>query len=380
MFGLATLDIILGLIFVYLLLSIACTAANEGISQWLNLRASTLQQGISTLLTGTHKPADPAVARAQERKALEARTAAEDELKKAAPTQWEAYTTRAAAIAPAQHALSTAAAAARDRRLEAERLETQLKARISEGRSIEITRARTGAEEARAAVRTTEDALTTARTGLDDARKALAAAEAELGKAAPAQWTALAAARRRYAEAQSASIVANLYDHPLIRGLSQARRDPLSLRNVKRPRPSYIPSPAFASALIDIIAPADAAGAGDPTLLAELRGAVHQLPPQIRKPLLRFLDDAGNDLAKARLAIAQWYEDAMERVTGLYKRKIQLITFLIAAVVCIAARADTLEIWRALNNNAALRSSLSEQAQALAANPGPDLRELIRED
>lgn len=50
MFGLGTLDVVIGLIFVYLLLSLICTAANEVVEGWLKTRAKTLEEGIRELL------------------------------------------------------------------------------------------------------------------------------------------------------------------------------------------------------------------------------------------------------------------------------------------------------------------------------------------
>lgn len=50
MFGLQMIDVVLGLIFVYLLLSIVCTAANELLASLFKLRARTLASGIANLL------------------------------------------------------------------------------------------------------------------------------------------------------------------------------------------------------------------------------------------------------------------------------------------------------------------------------------------
>src|SRR5262245_18852306 len=65
MFGLQTLDVILGLAFVYLVLSLGCTAIKEMISQWLNWRAETLRDGIRNMLSSAEtamKKPDVAVA------------------------------------------------------------------------------------------------------------------------------------------------------------------------------------------------------------------------------------------------------------------------------------------------------------------------------
>lgn len=53
MFGLPTLDVILGLFFVYLVLSLLCTASKELIETATRHRAKNLTEGIKTLLGGT---------------------------------------------------------------------------------------------------------------------------------------------------------------------------------------------------------------------------------------------------------------------------------------------------------------------------------------
>ena len=50
MFGSVALDVVVGVVFVYLLLSIICTAANEMIASLLSLRGRTLAKGIANLL------------------------------------------------------------------------------------------------------------------------------------------------------------------------------------------------------------------------------------------------------------------------------------------------------------------------------------------
>jgi hypothetical protein len=54
LFNSTILDVIIGLIFVYLLLSILCTAANEWVAALTKRRANTMQRGITQLLAGQH--------------------------------------------------------------------------------------------------------------------------------------------------------------------------------------------------------------------------------------------------------------------------------------------------------------------------------------
>ena len=53
MTGLIILDVVIGLVFVFLLLSLFGTITNEWIAQWTSLRAKTLRRGISELLGDT---------------------------------------------------------------------------------------------------------------------------------------------------------------------------------------------------------------------------------------------------------------------------------------------------------------------------------------
>jgi len=50
MFGSEMLEVAIGIIFVYLLISIICTAIREGIAAWLKTRAAFLEYGIRELL------------------------------------------------------------------------------------------------------------------------------------------------------------------------------------------------------------------------------------------------------------------------------------------------------------------------------------------
>lgn len=53
MFGSVVLDVALGLVFVYLLLSLVCSAANEGIESWSNTRGANLFRGLKEMLAAT---------------------------------------------------------------------------------------------------------------------------------------------------------------------------------------------------------------------------------------------------------------------------------------------------------------------------------------
>jgi hypothetical protein len=131
--------------------------------------------------------------------------------------------------------------------------------------------------------------------------------------------------------------------------------------------PSYVPASNFASALIaalaaDNPAPRDAKG---------IRTLVDALPPSnVHQVLLAIVNDAGEDVTKIRAGIEAWYNSAMDRVSGVYKRRIQWVTLGVAAVLTIFLGADSIAIETTLWQDQALRSALTGAAQSAASSGG----------
>jgi hypothetical protein len=147
------------------------------------------------------------------------------------------------------------------------------------------------------------------------------------------------------------------YDNPLIQAIAKSGE-----------KPSYIPSRSFALALMNIIAPEDTERGG--LTAGGLREAVARIQNEgLRKTLLIFLSDAGNNLEGARKNIENWYDDAMDRVSGWYKRKAQLISFICAFALTAALNADTIFIANSLFRDPVLRAGLVASAQEMVKQP-----------
>lgn len=65
-----------------------------------------------------------------------------------------------------------------------------------------------------------------------------------------------------------------------------------------------------------------------------------------------------------RASMESWFDDTMDRVSGWYKRKAQLIILLLAVAACFALNVDTIVIANTLSNDATLRASLVTAAEA----------------
>jgi hypothetical protein len=141
------------------------------------------------------------------------------------------------------------------------------------------------------------------------------------------------------------------YEHPLIKGLSKGSS-----------KPSYIPPHTFALAFLDGIAPAKSDGAA---VMSEIKAAVNGLPSdsELKRVLLVLLQQAGGDFTKLHVGIETWFNDAMSRVSGWYKRKAQVIILILAILVTGLTNADTVQIVKNLSGNPALRAAIVAQAQ-----------------
>jgi len=73
---------------------------------------------------------------------------------------------------------------------------------------------------------------------------------------------------------------------------------------------------------------------------------------QVKTTLVALIDDAGNDLKKARENVERWYDDAMDRVSGWYKRKMQVFILVWALAVTLSVNADTILIANTLAHDA----------------------------
>jgi len=209
------------------------------------------------------------------------------------------------------------------------------------------------------------------------------------------------------------AFVKKFYDHPLIFSLFLKRYEPSAV-DPKTKRyasgsalPSYIPRRNFALALMDLMLPAKsgtggavsgtagatptapAAGAPPtngaaggtaststaPTALQSLRDAIAGSGNEnLKGALLPLVDAAAGDVATARANIEDWFDSAMDRVSGWYKRRVQWIVLGLGLALAIVSNADTITIGNALSRDVSMRNSLVAAAQEYAkpnTSPAP---------
>lgn len=184
------------------------------------------------------------------------------------------------------------------------------------------------------------------------------------------------------------SLTEQFYNHPLIRPLATRRGRVFDLVN-KEPRlPSYIPARTFAMAVLDVLGyressatdPAPAPGSRaaalidvmkllkreSPVEVSEMLGMLEKanLPGDVLARLLESSVSAQSRLQHLHDSVEVWFNNAMDRVSGAYKRSIQGWLLAIGVFLAAGMNADTIQMWRQLAENDELRTAMVERATA----------------
>lgn len=153
-----------------------------------------------------------------------------------------------------------------------------------------------------------------------------------------------------------------VFAHPLVVGL-----------NGQRELPSYIASSVFAKALRHAVRTVAPGG-------AELASNVPRLSPGLRKvfsalssggPTARVAGGSEDADLPSESALADWFDRAMDRLTGVYRRRARVVNFWVAVVITVLLNVDTFALTNMLWQNATLRNTLVEQAKVRLAQGAP---------
>jgi hypothetical protein len=208
-------------------------------------------------------------------------------------------------------------------------------------------------------------------------------------------------------KADTNSFTETLFRHPLLNCLFQGEYQPESSRKWysclkfwKISFPSYIPSRNFALALMDTVFPEKIEEKSEPSknssesvdpVSAEkneddhknnesssqiptesLQAKIDDIPNQIqnqsnqpldqgtyfKKALQSSFDATNADLAKVREEVEKWFDSSMDRIAGWYKKRVQLIVFIIATILVLLVNVDSIAIINCLSQNKEVRDQM----------------------
>lgn len=105
---------------------------------------------------------------------------------------------------------------------------------------------------------------------------------------------------------------------------------------------------------------------------------------ETRSHLSSLLKDANNDLMKFRLQLEQWFDDTMDRATGWYKQKVQFVLLMVGLGLAVCFNANTLVIVKKLSVDKDARDQMVQLATDYvkdpANKPGESLKSFVAKD
>ena len=142
----------------------------------------------------------------------------------------------------------------------------------------------------------------------------------------------------------AASLTAAVMEHPLIQGMAQRGR-----------MPSYIPSTIFARAFVSTLTAKYGKAQTAAMLLAKVGN------DGLTRTLLAIMGEGPDDVAALENAVRIWYETVMERITGWYKRRSQLVLFCVGLFYATAMNIDAIELSKRLWGDDQVAAQLAQQ-------------------
>jgi hypothetical protein len=157
-------------------------------------------------------------------------------------------------------------------------------------------------------------------------------------------------------------LVKELYEHGMVNGLFKGDYDVKNKSNL----PSYIPSRNFALAIMSIVTAKDPGGT--------IQSAISEIQStKVKNALTAMFEVAGNDAQKFRDSVENWFNSTMDRVSGWYKRRSQLIIFMLGLFAAAIINVNSITIANNLWIHKAERDAIVAATQGyLGAHPPKD--------
>lgn len=166
-------------------------------------------------------------------------------------------------------------------------------------------------------------------------------------------------------------IARDLYNHALVNPLASGNAKTIKELTHK---PAYIDSRQFALALYGTLSNRDAPPAEN------VIGKIAD--PQLRTALQTLWDVSAKDVDTFKNNIAVWFDNSMDRVSGLYKRWTQLVSFIVALVIAVIFNVNALyesaQIWTRPSLIAELPALHSQVYSTAPDSSGPDSSKIVQ--
>lgn len=122
--------------------------------------------------------------------------------------------------------------------------------------------------------------------------------------------------------------------------------------------PSYLKPTTFSKTLMNVLGKADDTKKFLENKIKELKTDLAKNKSDTKEVIYNLMLEADGNLEKFKSLLEEWYNETMERVAGWYKRRIQIITFIIGTIIAFGMNVDTIAIAKKLTNESDARMEM----------------------
>ncbi len=150
---------------------------------------------------------------------------------------------------------------------------------------------------------------------------------------------------------------------PVLQRVLDVQHHPL-LRSSPTTLPSYVPARNFSTALLGALR-----DGSQSLLFTQVEQTIEALPAgDLKTTLTLFVQDSAGDIDAFRARLETWFDDAMDRMSGAYKRLTQYVMLVLGFILAASLNVSTPHVIRLLWETPSLRSVIVAQASRAAAD------------
>ncbi|GEM_PF-5991712 len=126
------------------------------------------------------------------------------------------------------------------------------------------------------------------------------------------------------------------------------------------PKPSYLSAEAFLAILLDFFSTDEPQAKKD---LKKLRDQVLLIPDSaIKRSLIYLIDQSEGSMERFKQGVRNYYDEIMDHVSGWYKRNMQAWLLVVGLIIAMIFNVNSLKVYSRLSNDPELRAAVVSQA------------------
>ena len=132
------------------------------------------------------------------------------------------------------------------------------------------------------------------------------------------------------------------YDYPAIKFLSRVETENSTWFSLTKP--SYFSADYFADTLMNMLKDKSDGDAPMDRIGYTLKYNTQHIQPQTLKVFNNFYANAAGDPVAFKASLVKWFNETMDRSTGWYKRKLQLVLLILGFLIAGLFNVDSIRI------------------------------------